>query len=169
MRCAWSRRSVHGSSEGSAGSDPVFGIQGVARAVARVGSGAGVGPGCELTATFGIRDVAVASPPRRANDERARLLADAGDGGGLVAGLRSPGARGRHGLLRVMSRDVAAWVLRHETSCALRQLAPVFGLNHPDGTRNLIRRVDRALVRSLEVLRDIDSIRQALLKTENRT
>jgi hypothetical protein len=33
----------------------------------------------------------------------------------------------------------------------------------------LIRRVDRALVRSPELRRDIDSIRQALLKTENRT
>jgi hypothetical protein len=64
---------------------------------------------------------------------------------------------------------VAAWVLRHDTSRTLRQLAPVFGLNHSDSTRNLIRRVDRALVRSPELRRDIDSIRQALLKTENRT
>ena len=35
----------------------------------------------------------------------------------------------RSGLL---GRDLAAWLVRHHSSATLRELAPIFGLNHPD-------------------------------------
>jgi REP element-mobilizing transposase RayT len=69
---------------------------------------------------------------------------------------------------RELSRDVAAWRCRHLATCTLRDLAPVFGVNHPDSVRNLVRRVDRALTRSSSVRRDVATLRDRLLKTENR-
>ena len=45
----------------------------------------------------------------------------------------------RSGLL---GRDLAAWLVRHHSSATLRELAPIFGLNHPDITlapKKLIR------------------------------
>jgi putative transposase len=67
---------------------------------------------------------------------------------------------------RSVSRDVAAWLSRQLTSCTLRELAAVFGLGHADSVRNLTRRVDRALLDSGKLRRDIAAIRQQLLDTE---
>ena len=58
----------------------------------------------------------------------------------------------RSGLL---GRDLAAWLVRHHSSATLRELAPIFGLNHPDSVNHLVRRVDRALARSSELREDI--------------
>jgi chromosomal replication initiation ATPase DnaA len=65
-----------------------------------------------------------------------------------------------------ISRDVAGWLSRQLTTCTLRELAPVFGLGHPDSVRNLTRRVDRALSDSSKLRRDIAAIREELLKVE---
>ena len=65
-----------------------------------------------------------------------------------------------------ISRDVAAWLSRQLTSCALRELAAAFGLGHADSVRNLTRRVDHALPDSSKLRQDIARIRQELLKTD---
>ncbi len=70
---------------------------------------------------------------------------------------------------RQLSRDVAAWLCRRLSSATLRELAPALGVNHPDSVRNLVRRVDRELTRSRSVRRDVESLRDRLLKTVNRT
>ena len=67
-----------------------------------------------------------------------------------------------------VSRDLAAWLARELTPVTLRELSAAFGLTHPDSVRNLIRRVDRALVGSRPLRDEIEAIRQRLLKTENR-
>jgi hypothetical protein len=68
-----------------------------------------------------------------------------------------------------LSRDVAAWLARRLTPATLRELAPTFGVNHPDSVHNLVRRVERALAGSGTVRKDIESIRRRLLETGNRT
>jgi chromosomal replication initiation ATPase DnaA len=65
----------------------------------------------------------------------------------------------RSGLL---GRDLAAWLVRHHSSATLRELAPIFGLNHPDSVNNLVRRVDRALARSSQLREDIGMIQRIL-------
>lgn len=68
-----------------------------------------------------------------------------------------------------LSRDVAAWLARRLTAATLRELAPAFGMRHPDGVHNLVRRVDRALAATPRVVSDIEKIRESLFsKTENR-
>ena len=67
-----------------------------------------------------------------------------------------------------VSRDLAAWLARELTPVTLRELSAAFGLTHPDSVRNLIRRVDRALLGSRPLGDEIEAIRQRLLKTENR-
>lgn len=65
------------------------------------------------------------------------------------------------------SRDVAAWLCRRLTTVTLRQLAEVFGLNHPGSVSNLLRRAERALEKSKQLRDDTDAIRQYLEKTKN--
>ena len=65
----------------------------------------------------------------------------------------------RSGLL---GRDLAAWLVRHHSSATLRELAPIFGLNHPDSVNHLVRRVDRALARSSQLREDIGMIQRIL-------
>jgi putative transposase len=69
-----------------------------------------------------------------------------------------------------LARDVAAWLARRRTSATLRELAPAFGLSHPDSVSNLIRRVDRAVAKSSQLRHDIEMIERSLEspKTENR-
>jgi hypothetical protein len=54
------------------------------------------------------------------------------------------------------------WLARRRTSATLRELAPAFGLSHPDSVSNLIRRVDRALTNSCQVRHDIEPIERSL-------
>ena len=63
---------------------------------------------------------------------------------------------------RELARDVAAWLARRHTSATLRELAPAFGLSHPDSVSNLIRRVDRALAKSSQLRQDIEMIERSL-------
>ncbi len=69
-----------------------------------------------------------------------------------------------------LGRDVAAWLARRLSSATLRELAPAFGLSHPDSVNNLVRRVDRALAESSKLRQDIEMIQRILdpSKTENR-
>jgi chromosomal replication initiation ATPase DnaA len=59
---------------------------------------------------------------------------------------------------REVSRDVAAWFCRRLTACTFRELAPAFGVGHPDSVRNLVRRVDRALATSRKLRHDLARI-----------
>ena len=49
------------------------------------------------------------------------------------------------------SRNVAAWLARHLTQATLRELAPLFGLSHPESLSNLTRRIDQSLPKSPEL------------------
>ena len=69
---------------------------------------------------------------------------------------------------RGLSRDVAAWLCRRLVSGTLRELAPAFGVDHPDSVRNLIRRVDRAMSASRSVQKEVEVLRDRLMKTANR-
>ena len=61
-----------------------------------------------------------------------------------------------------LARDVAAWLARRRTTATLRELAPAFGLSHPDSVSNLIRRIDRALAKSRQLRQDIELIERSL-------
>ena len=65
---------------------------------------------------------------------------------------------------------VAVWLARRLSSATLRELAPAFGLSHPDSVSTLVRRVDRALAESSKMNQDIEMIERNLdsSKTENR-
>jgi putative transposase len=69
---------------------------------------------------------------------------------------------------RELSRDVAAWLCRRLVSGTLRELVPAFGVDHPDSVRNLVRRVDRAMSTSRSVRKDVEALRDQLMKTANR-
>jgi hypothetical protein len=69
---------------------------------------------------------------------------------------------------RELSRDIAAWHCRHLVSVTLRELAPAFGVDHPDSVRSLVRRVDRAISTSRSVRTDGEILRNQLMKTANR-
>ena len=69
---------------------------------------------------------------------------------------------------RELSRDVAAWLCRRLVSGTLRDLAAAFGVEHPDSVRNLVRRVNRALSTSRSVQKDVETLRDQLMKTANR-
>lgn len=62
------------------------------------------------------------------------------------------------------SRNVAAWLARHLTQATLRELAPQFGLSHPESLSNLTRRVDQSLAKSPKLRREIEAIKQRLLQ-----
>lgn len=68
----------------------------------------------------------------------------------------------------VAGRDLAAWLAAQLTSATQRELAPYFGLTHPDSIRNLTRRVDVQLKTSRALKKDVKEIRSALQKTVNR-
>jgi len=67
-----------------------------------------------------------------------------------------------------LSRDLAAWLARELTPVTLRELSPAFGLTHPDSVRNLIRRIDHAILGSRALRNEIEAIRRRLPKTEKR-
>ena len=65
-------------------------------------------------------------------------------------------------------RDLAAWLATQLTSATQRELAPYFGLTHPDSIRNLTRRIDAQLKTSPTLRNDVEEIRSSLHKTVNR-
>jgi len=71
----------------------------------------------------------------------------------------------RHGCYP--AREVAAWLARRLTTSTLRELAPMFGLTHPDSVSGLTRRIEGKLAGSSRLQRDIAAIRESLAdKTE---
>jgi hypothetical protein len=62
------------------------------------------------------------------------------------------------------SRNVAAWLARRLTQSTLRELAPQFGLSHPESLSNLTRRVDQSLAKSPKLRREIEAINHRLLR-----
>jgi len=62
------------------------------------------------------------------------------------------------------SRDVAAWLARRVTTATLRELAPPFGLGHPDSVRNLIRRAEQAMKQSGKFRNEVERILRSLRK-----
>ena len=60
---------------------------------------------------------------------------------------------------RESSRDVAAWLCRRPASGTLWELAPAFGVRHPDSVRNLVRRIDRALSTFNSVRKDVATLK----------
>lgn len=62
------------------------------------------------------------------------------------------------------SRNVAAWLARHLTQATLRELAPHFGLRHPESLSNLTRRVDQSLAKSPKLRTEIETIKERLLR-----
>ncbi len=81
------------------------------------------------------------------------------------------GPRGDKACFRFrVPRRVAVWLARRLSSATQRELAPAFGLSHPDSVSNLVRRVDRALAESSKMNQEIEMIKRILdsSKTENR-
>ncbi len=64
--------------------------------------------------------------------------------------------RERHSAL--LARDVAAWLARRLTAATLRDLAPEFGLTHPDSVSNLTRRAARAMAKSPALCQQVDAL-----------
>lgn len=62
------------------------------------------------------------------------------------------------------SRNAAAWLARRLTQSTLRELAPQFGLSHPESLSNLTRRVDQSLAKSPKLRREIEAIKRRLLQ-----
>ena len=60
------------------------------------------------------------------------------------------------------AREVAACLVRRSTTATLRELAPMFGLTHPDSMASLARRLDSGSASSPHVQRDIAAIRERL-------
>ncbi len=61
---------------------------------------------------------------------------------------------------------IAAWLARRLTTATLRELAPEFGLSHPDSVSNLTRRMAPALAENRNPRRQVDSLRRALVAPE---
>ena len=61
-----------------------------------------------------------------------------------------------------LRRDIAAWLTRRLTTCTLRELAPRFGLGHPDSVSNLVRRADKAITKSRKLQKEIEAIKTAI-------
>jgi chromosomal replication initiation ATPase DnaA len=55
-------------------------------------------------------------------------------------------------------RDLAAYLAHHHTTATLRELAPHFGLTHPDSVSNLTRRAARQLAGSRKEQKAIGKI-----------
>jgi len=62
-----------------------------------------------------------------------------------------------------LARDIAAWLARRLTTATLREMAPVFGLTHPDSVSNLTRRAARALAKDQKLRRQVETLRRALV------
>ncbi len=60
------------------------------------------------------------------------------------------------------AREVAAWLTRRLTTATLRELAPMFGLTHPDSVGGLTRRIEGRLSGPSGFQRDIAAIRARL-------
>lgn len=65
-------------------------------------------------------------------------------------------------------RDLAAYLAHCHTTATLRDLAGHFGLGHPDSVSNLIRRTVSQLSKSPGLRKQLHSLEERLLKTENR-
>jgi REP element-mobilizing transposase RayT len=66
-------------------------------------------------------------------------------------------------------RDLAAYLCRRYSGATLRELSSDFGLGHPDGSANLVRRAKKQLEESAQLQRDRDRIERKLgLKTEDQ-
>jgi len=65
-------------------------------------------------------------------------------------------------------RDLAAYLAHRRTTSTLRELATFFGLTHPDSMSNLIRKAEKSIAESAKARKQLESIEQALVKTENR-
>ena len=102
---------------------------------------------------------------------RQTVFRDEGDDQRLLDGLAVVG-QDRFQVRRSgqLGRDVAAWLARRLSSATLRELAPAFGLSHPDSLNNLVRRVDRALAESSRLRQDIKMTQRILefSTTDNR-
>jgi len=61
------------------------------------------------------------------------------------------------------SRNVAAWLARNLTQATLRELAPYFGLSHPESLSNLTRRVEQSLEQSPELRKETEMLKRQLL------
>jgi len=67
-----------------------------------------------------------------------------------------------------VERDIAAWMAHRRTTSTLRELCDAFGLRHPDGVSNLIRRAEAAINQSANIANQIKHLDKLLSKTENR-
>ena len=66
-------------------------------------------------------------------------------------------------------RDLAAYLCRRYRGATLRELSIEFGLSHPDGSANLVRRAKARLKNSAELRKQCEQIeRQLGLNTENQ-
>ena len=66
-------------------------------------------------------------------------------------------------------RDLAAYLCRRYSGATLRELSTEFGLSHPDGSANLVRRAKARLKDSAELRKQCDQIERKLgLKTEDQ-
>ena len=66
-------------------------------------------------------------------------------------------------------RDLAAYLCRRYSGATLRELSIEFGLSHPDGSANLVRRAKARLKDSAELQKQCQQIEQKLgLKTEDQ-
>ena len=52
-------------------------------------------------------------------------------------------------------RDWAAYLAHRQTTATLRELAPYFGLSHPDSVSNLIRRAEKRLSASAKYRKEL--------------
>ena len=59
-------------------------------------------------------------------------------------------------------RNVAAWLARQLTQATLRELAPYFGLSHPESLSNLTRRVEHSRKTSPKLRKEIALIKRQL-------
>ena len=67
---------------------------------------------------------------------------------------------------KLLARDLAAWLARRTTAATLRELAPPFGLTHPDSVRNLLHRADAAIARSAKLRKEVERLRQSILRAQ---
>ncbi len=64
----------------------------------------------------------------------------------------------------VAGRDLAAYLAHRHTTATLRELAPAFGLSHPDSVSNLIRRAQTAISNSRTKKLELERIEKLLHK-----
>lgn len=65
-------------------------------------------------------------------------------------------------------RDLAAYLAHRQTTATLRELAPHFGLSHPDSVSNLTRRAAKRLAESAKQRKLAESVVNHIQKTVNR-